>query len=172
MRVVYNDQRLRVLSRVIAIALLVAGGSWSQSTGTVAGIVIDQAGKSIMGAAVKVKNAAGTSSGTVLTDAEGRFSVSNLPAGTYSVETSAPGFALNTRREVRVSDQGSPDLSITLNVDSISQSVTVQESMTMAVDMAPQGNTLEATSAKTEISNAVIANFMAPVADFAEVMEQ
>ena len=34
------------------------------------------------------------------------------------------------------------------------------------------GNTLDATSARTEISNAVITNFMAPVADFAEVIQQ
>jgi iron complex outermembrane receptor protein len=34
------------------------------------------------------------------------------------------------------------------------------------------GNTLDATSAKTEISSAVITNFMAPVADFAEVIQQ
>ena len=59
-----------------------------------------------------------------------------------------------------------------MNVDAVSQSVTVQASETLAVDLAPQGNTLDATSARTEISSAVISNFMAPVADFAEVIQQ
>ncbi len=59
-----------------------------------------------------------------------------------------------------------------LNVDAISQSITVQESVSLAVDLSPQGNTLDATSARTEITSAVITNFMAPVADFAEVIQQ
>jgi hypothetical protein len=41
-------------------------------------------------------------------------------------------------------------------VDTVSQSVTVQESVSLAVETAPQGNTLDATSARTEISNTVI----------------
>ena len=55
-------------------------------------------------------------------------------------------------------------------MDSISQSVTVQESVSLATETAPSGNTLDADSARTEISSAFIQNFMAPVADFAEVV--
>ena len=40
----------------------------------------------------------------------------------------------------------------------------------LAADEAPQGNTLDTFAARTEISSAVIQNFMAPVADFAEVI--
>jgi iron complex outermembrane receptor protein len=111
-------------------------------------------------------------SGTTTSDSEGRFSVSGLAAGTYWVETTEPGFARNTRLGVQVMAGRAQDLSITLNVDSISQSITVQESVSAAVDLAPQGNTLDATSAQTEISNTVITNFMAPVSDFAEVIQQ
>ena len=57
-------------------------------------------------------------------------------------------------------------------MDTVSQSVVVESSATLAVYSSPEGNTLDATSAKTEISNAVISNFMAPVADFAEVIQQ
>ena len=67
---------------------------------------------------------------------------------------------------------GTQDVSITLNVDAISQSVTVQETVLLAVETAPQGNTLERLPPGTEISSAVIQNFMAPVADFAEVIQQ
>ena len=74
--------------------------------------------------------------------------------------------------ECRSPPSGSQEISITLNVDAVSQSVTVQETVTLAADTAPLGNTLDATSAKTEISSAVITNFMAPVADFAEVIQQ
>jgi iron complex outermembrane receptor protein len=134
--------------------------------------VVDQAGKTVQGAAVTAKNEGGTISGNVVTDAEGHFSISGLAAATYSIETSMPGFARNTRLGVRVIGGGTQELSLTLYVDSVSQSVTVQESVSMAVDQAPMGNTLDTTSARTEISSTVMTNFMAPVADFAEVMQQ
>ncbi len=144
----------------------------AQTGGTLAGTIVDQVGKPIPGAGVTVKSDGGTVSGTASSDNEGRFSVSHLATGTYTVEATSPGFARNTRLGVPVSASGSPNIAITLNVDSISQSVTVQETIVMAADEAPQGNTLDATSAKTEISSAVIQNFMAPVADFAEVIQQ
>src|SRR5579863_4146341 len=140
--------------------------------GTVTGTVLDQVGKAIPGANISVKNAAGTVTGTTTSDADGHFTVSNLAPGTYAVEASSPGFARGTRLGVPVSAGGSQELTLTLNVDAISQSITVQETVLMAAESAPLGNTLDATSAKTEISNAVISNFMAPVADFAEVIQQ
>jgi iron complex outermembrane receptor protein len=159
----------------VCVILCLAGWLQAQSpdgTATIAGTILDQVGKPIGAASVTVKNDSATFSRAVTTDTEGHFSVSGLAAGTYTIESSAPGFALNTRRGVSVSAAGSENVSITLYVDAISQSVTVQESVSLAVDMAPQGNTLDATSARTEISNTVLTNFMAPVADFAEVIQQ
>jgi iron complex outermembrane receptor protein len=162
-------------SSVLAATVIVFLGTAAleaQPGGTIAGIISDQQAKPIPDARVTVKTEAGAVSGSATTTFEGRFKVGSLAAGVYTVETTSPGFALNTRRGVQVSTSGSQDVTITLNVDSVSQSVTVQESVSLAVDLAPLGNTLDATSAKTEISNAVITNFMAPVADFAEVMQQ
>ncbi|MGA7238270.1 MAG: TonB-dependent receptor, partial [Bryobacteraceae bacterium] len=144
----------------------------AQSGGTISGAVLDQLAKAIPGAKVTAKSEAGTVSGAATTDGDGHFTIGGLAAGTYSVETTAPGFALNTRRGVQLSTGGTQDVSITMFVDAVSQSITVQASETLAVDLAPMGNTLDATSARTEISNTVIANFMAPVADFAEVIQQ
>jgi iron complex outermembrane receptor protein len=143
-----------------------------QGAATIAGTILDQVGKPMGAASVTVKNDSASFSRTVTSDTDGHFSVNGLAAATYTIETSAPGFALNTRRGVTVSGSGTENVSITLFVDAISQSITVQESVSLAADMAPQGNTLEATSARTEISSAVIQNFMAPVADFAEVIQQ
>jgi iron complex outermembrane receptor protein len=142
--------------------------SAQQAAGTIAGTVLDQAGKTMEAATVKAKSDAATVAGTATTDAEGHFSIAGLAAGTYTLETSAPGFALNTRLGVQV--PATQDLSITLNVDSISQSVTVNEQVSLAVDTAPSGNTLNATAARTEISPVFIQNFISPVSDFAEVV--
>jgi iron complex outermembrane receptor protein len=166
---------VRALAVVVSLLLMESGLVQlraQEGAATIAGTILDQVGKVIGAASVTVKNDSGTVSRAVTTDSEGHFSAGGLAVGTYTIETSAPGFALNTRRGVAVSASGSENVSITLYVDAISQSVTVQESISVAVETAPAGNTLEATSAKTEISNAVIANFMPPVADFAEVIQQ
>ena len=78
---------------------------------------------------------------TTASDASGHFSAEGLPVGSYTVEASAPGFALGTRLGVPVSGSGSQDIFITLNVDAISQSVTVQEQILLAAETAPMGNT-------------------------------
>jgi iron complex outermembrane recepter protein len=163
--------RSRALT-VTAALLLAVAGMFGQSGGTITGTVLDQATKSVSGASVTLKNEAGSVSGTVLTDSEGHFSISGIAAATYTVETAAPGFARNTRLGVLVAAGTTQDLSLTLYVDSVSQSVTVQESVSMAVDQSPMGNSLDAVSARTEITSTVMTNFMAPVADFAEVIQQ
>jgi iron complex outermembrane receptor protein len=138
----------------------------AQNTGTLNGTILDQAGKAVQGATVVVKNDAATVAATQ-SYADGHFSATGVPAGTYTVETSATGFAKNTRTGVQ---PGAGDISITLFVDSISQSVTVQDSVSLATETAPSGNTLDATSARTEINTPFIRNFISPVADFAEVV--
>ena len=146
---------------------------WAQNgAGALAGIVLDQAGKAVSGATLTVKTESDSASGTATSDPEGKFSITGLAAGTYTIETSSPGFALNTRRGVDPSAAGSQDLAITLFVDAISQSVTVQETVLLAEETAPISVPLDATSPKTVISTAAIKNFMAPVADFAEVLQQ
>jgi iron complex outermembrane receptor protein len=143
-----------------------------QSTGavTVSGTVLDQAGKAIQRAAVAVKNEATAATQKLVTDLEGRFSLSGLPAGAYAIEVSAPGFAKNTRTGVQLSPAKTEDLSISLSVESLSQAVTVEGSVSVAAQLAPSGNTLDATSARTEIGAAEIRNFMSPVSDFAEIV--
>lgn len=166
------DRSGRVPSLIVCVLLSSLGLPLeAQNAGSVgiAGTVIDQAGKAVQDASVVVKNDA-ASVAQMSTDAEGHFAAAGLPPGTYTIETTAPGFALNTRRGVQVPAAGSENLSITLNVDSISQSITVQETVSLAAETAPSGNSLESSTPKTEISSAFIKNFVAPTADFAEVV--
>src|SRR5579872_2399503 len=162
------SRRCTHVAAMIAFLAISATGMLQAQSASISGTILDQAGKPVPAASVTAKRDA-TVSGTATADSEGKFSVNGLGAGEYSIEASAPGFAVSTRRVV---PGGTQDVNITLNVDAISQSVTVQETVLLAVETAPQGNTLDATSARTEISSAVIQNFMNPVADFAEVMQQ
>src|SRR5258708_4055008 len=60
----------------------------------VSGTVVDPVGSAVPNAAVVVKNESSDIVGRAATNLEGKFSVTNLPAGKYTLEVSAPGFAL------------------------------------------------------------------------------
>ena len=106
----------------------------------------DQAGKPYRRPR-KVKNEGGAVTGPI-SDLDGRFSIGGLTGAVYTVEVTAPGFARNTRLGVQIPTNGSQEISITMNVDAVSQSITVQETVELAADSAPLASTLEATSAK------------------------
>jgi iron complex outermembrane receptor protein len=141
---------------------------YAQQSGTISGTVLDQTGKPIQDATVEVKNDSTGTSRSLKCDTEGKFSASDLAAGTYSIGVSAPGFALTTRSGGLVTAGATLDMPVTMTVESLSQSVTVEESISLAATTAPSGNLLEATSAKTEVSSDFINNFMSPVADYSE----
>ena len=140
----------------------------AQQSGTISGTVLDQTGKPIQGAVVELKGESTVAPRNVISDADGKFLVSDLAAGAYSIRASAPGFALATRSGGQVAAGATLDVPITMTVESVSTSVNVTESISVAAVSAPSGNTLEAASAKTEVSSEFIRNFMSPLADYSE----
>jgi iron complex outermembrane receptor protein len=163
--------------RVLAVSLLFCAAAGiplraQQDAGaaTLTGTVLDQSGKAIQGATVTVKNEATGLTRTATTDSDGRFSVNELPGGAYTVETGAPGFARNSRPGIQLPATGTEDVPIGLSVASVNQAITVTETASVAAQLAPSGNALDATSAKTEITGAFIRNFTSPVSDFAEIL--
>src|SRR2546423_10742589 len=73
--------------------------------GAIAGTVTDPKGAVIVGATVTVTDAAGKQAhAPVATDAQGRFRVEGLPAGTYTVVVNAPGFKEARREQVSVAE--------------------------------------------------------------------
>src|ERR1039458_7193533 len=157
---------------VFAVGMLLCAAGLSQlqaqQSGTISGTVLDQTGKPIQGAVVELKSEPTGPPRSVISDTEGKFLVADLAAGTYSIRVSAPGFALTTRSGGQVTAGAILDVPITMTVESVSISVNVNESISVAAAMAPSGNTLEAASAKTEVSSEFIKNFMSPVADYSE----
>src|SRR5579862_7829532 len=163
--------KLSMKIRIFAFSLFLSVG-WSQlqaqQGGTISGTVSDQTGKAIPNASVELKNESGGGARTVTSDAEGKFSAADLAAGIYSLTVSSPGFSLSTRSGAQVSAGATQDVPITLSVETVSSTVTVTESLSTAAATAPLGNTLDAVSAKTEVSAEFIRNFMSPLADYAE----
>ncbi|MDP2529828.1 MAG: TonB-dependent receptor [Candidatus Palauibacterales bacterium] len=84
---------------LVALLLIAAGPRPGLAQGTVQGRVTDQDGKPLSGAQVTVK---GTQLGALTNDA-GRYSISGVPAGTYTVQAELIGHGTKTAR-VRVGE--------------------------------------------------------------------
>jgi len=169
------ERRCRVFA-VSVFALLWAVGpaalraQTEAGAATLTGTVTDVAGKGIPNAAVTAKNEATGLVRGAATGSDGKFSVTGLPAGDYSVEASAPSFATSRRTGVKLAATGMADLSMSLNIGELSQTVTVEGTVSVAAELAPSQSTLEARSAKSEISPEFIQNFASPVADYTELL--
>ncbi len=138
---------------------------------TIAGVALDVAGKPIPSAAVSVKNESTGSVRQATSDNDGRFSVTGLTEGLYTIEASAPSFATSRRTRVKIGAGGTENVSISLNVGELSQSITVEGTVSVAAELAPSQSTLDARSAKSEISPEFIQNFASPIADFTELLQ-
>jgi hypothetical protein len=93
---------------------------------TISGSVLDVSGKPIPGADISAKSESSGLQRIVVADQSGKFSISGLAAGLYTVEASAPSFAPSRRTGVILTANGTQDFSISLNVGEIAQSITVE----------------------------------------------
>ena len=88
---------MRKISNVIVFSLVMSF-AFSQTTGKIRGTVTSAEGQPLAGANVVVD---GTNKGTA-TDGEGRYTILNVEAGTYSITTSYIGYQSSTNTNVLV----------------------------------------------------------------------
>src|SRR5678815_2758993 len=89
------------ISKVLVLCLCLAGLTYGQeTTGTIEGTVVDAQGGRIAGATVLVEGNAFNR--TVTTDSDGFYRILQVPAGTYSITTSASNFASDKIQDVQV----------------------------------------------------------------------
>jgi iron complex outermembrane receptor protein len=167
----------RLFVLVFCLAFFAAGPAQlhaqQNASTTLTGSVVDPVGGAVQNAAVVARNESSGAESKSVTDAQGQFSIQNLPAGTYTVEVSAPGFAVATRSGVRAFPERTETLSISLALGSVSEAITVEanSSGSIAAQHAPMDGLLEARSARTEVTPVFIQNFTSPEADFGELVE-
>src|SRR5262245_26210087 len=94
------ELRTRAWRRALALALC-AVPALAQTTGSVKGTVRDATGAALPGASVAFTNEASRATETLVSGADGGYSV-NLPAGTYSVAVTLKGFGKHVQRDVKV----------------------------------------------------------------------
>jgi iron complex outermembrane receptor protein len=145
----------------------------AQSTGSISGTVFDPRNVALPGAAVEVKNDATGAQQKTNSDSVGKYVFLNLAAGKYTVEVDAPGFATFQRAAVQVATGQTVEVPATLTLGNVSEQITVEasEANSVAGELAPMDALLAETSARTEITQTMIANFMSPVADYGEAVQ-
>ena len=110
---------------------------------SLSGTVTDPVGSAVPGAVVEARNESSSVETKTTTNTEGKFSIPNLAAGTYTVEVSAPGFALAIHRGL---DARAQDIAVALSLGSVSDAITVEAntSGSIAAQNAPMDGLLEA----------------------------
>ncbi|MFQ5529234.1 MAG: TonB-dependent receptor [Gemmatimonadota bacterium] len=106
---------LQLLTLVTLVFGISAIPAYAQATdGELAGTVSDAAGAPVAGATVTARNTATDASGSAITGSDGRYVISGLTAGTYTVTASYVGFRRTTQVDVRVAEDTRASLDIVL----------------------------------------------------------
>jgi hypothetical protein len=95
------------------------------ATGAISGTVTDASGAVVAGAVATAKNLVTDQLYTEKTGDDGKYILRNLPAGTYYVEVSMPGFRVYAITDVPVRSSNVTALDVTLQVGSVTQTVMV-----------------------------------------------
>src|SRR5438874_301575 len=113
------------MRRVLALIALAATVFAQTSTSTLDGLVKDTQGGLIPNAQVVVTNVGTQQTTTITTDDRGHWAVPSLPAGTYSVSVSSPGFKKATVPDAKMAAGIPATVNVTLEVGTVSDTVEV-----------------------------------------------
>ena len=165
-----------VLYIVLATPLTASFGTPSllaQTSASLNGTVLDPRGAPLPGASLSLTNDATGVIRKTKSDAQGRYTFAGLTSGKYTVQVDAAGFATAKKLDVAVGAGQLAELPIAMQLGNVSAEVTVEanEANSVAAALAPMDALLSETSARTEITSAMINNFMSPVADFGEAVQ-
>jgi len=106
---------------VLSIPFLIAHAAG----GRIEGKITDPKGAAISNAAVTITNQATKQEFTATTDAQGRYKVEGLPAGTYTVTVAVKGFNEGRRDEVKVADDAAATIDVRLEIAPLEAQVKV-----------------------------------------------
>ena len=121
--------RLALLSGLlIALGFITSSQLNAQGTAgaSVLGTVTDSAGAVIPNASVRVRNVETDKAQQVTTDGQGRYTIADLPVGSYEVQASAQGFQTAVRRGITLTVGAQPLVDFSLAVGQSQQTVTVE----------------------------------------------
>ena len=120
-----------VIALLLAIPLAVSG---QVTTATIVGTVTDPGGAVVPGAQVTARNVDTGLTRTVASNDEGNYRVEFLPVGKYSVEVALAGFKKALVPDIVLQVNDTVRVDVALNVGQVSETVTISDMSTPAVN--------------------------------------
>ncbi len=165
--------RMAACGLVAVISMTATQVTFAQSAHDLQGSVTDPLGNLLQRASVTAQNESTGRSAHTSSDSQGRFDLTGLPNGSYTVTVTAPGFASSIKKQIQIADSQSSPLNFALQIRQATTEVNVDAETThsVAAALAPMDALLNETSAHTEITQAFINNFTSPVSDYGELVQ-
>jgi hypothetical protein len=111
-------------------------------TATITGTATDPSGAAIVGAKVVATNAETNASHSTVSDQSGRYTIADVPVGTYSVQASQSGFQTVVHGGVTLSVGGTVVVDFSLPVGQVSQTVSVESQVSRVETTSSEVSTL------------------------------
>src|SRR5262245_61524439 len=119
-------RRLLQLRSILVLTLLLTSTSaWAQATAELNGRVTDQSGGVLPGVTVTVTQTDTGFTRSVVTETNGLYVVSNLPAGPYRLEVALQGFRTYVQTGFVLQVAATPTINVVLSVGNIQETVTI-----------------------------------------------
>ena len=99
--------RFRILYTILLL-WSISGYTWADTTGKIIGQIVDELGDPLPGANIEVTGSEIVGRTGATAGLDGRYEVSNLPAGRYVVKVTYVGYVTHTAKEVQVLTGDSP----------------------------------------------------------------
>src|SRR6187549_2868751 len=116
-------RRLGTIALLALLSFSAGLGAQESASSGISGQVVDSTKGAMPGATVTVTNAGTNAQRVVVTDAEGRFTVPNLPPATYSIRVELSGFQTSEIRDVTLRNGEIARPTVALGLASISENV-------------------------------------------------
>ncbi len=117
---------LAAVSAAIAVVVpLAALHAQASGSASLSGSVYDPSGAAVPNATVLLRNSDGSNEEIARADAAGQYAFRGVPAGRYSIEVRAPGFAKLQQSGVTLAEGAAANLDLTLRLGEINENVRV-----------------------------------------------
>ncbi|MBW4037854.1 MAG: TonB-dependent receptor [Acidobacteria bacterium] len=134
---IQNTKRLSLLWLLMVVVLIAAGPRvlvGQEMAGTFTGVITDTSGAVVPNAKITIRlDGVGAEDRVVMSNGSGNYTATNLPAGSYTIIITAPGFQVSSNLNVILNVAQTRTQNAQLRVGSENQTVTVEENA-VAVD--------------------------------------
>src|ERR1035438_3601722 len=147
----YSGGKMKSLALVFLLLACLASGLFAQDiSGTIGGTILDPSGATVPGAKVTITNTDRNQVVRVITtDATGSYAAPLIPVGIYAIKVEVKGFKTEAQTGVTLNVNDDLKINITLQVGSMTDTVTVEASAT-AVELGTpaSSNTIDGTQVR------------------------